>query len=211
MGVASNYMKKREVSMPEMLLGERPISALSLITGVSGSGKSFFLANAQFAKELVVLDLDTIGAKSNGKWLTDIAKISSEADVIIGWSDNLAEAAKALRDNFEEGEPLTMYWIQPSPTIFKAANAAKAADALPKEGSWKSDWAAKAKWSDAEVEKFLSAKLELLIAKVKPEELVIVRNVDAKSPIVNGWHGVSRSANSEKATGQVKQEGARNE
>lgn len=186
-------MKKREVSMPELLLGEREkLDGLTLITGVSGSGKDWFLDNAKLPPNLKVVRLDEFGAKQNESWIVDVAKIP-DADVAIGWSDNLGEVAKTLRDAYVSGERLTMLWIQPSPDIFRAASAAKAKDATGDVGSWKKTWDAKSKWSDSKVEKYLSAKLELVTAKVNPDELVIVKNSDAKSEIVDGWHGDQKS------------------
>lgn len=180
-------MKIREVSLPELTLGERQVEALSIITGVSGSGKSFTAANAK-CDGVKVLDLDTISIASNGKWLADVAKIPKDTDVIIGWSDNLGEVAKTLRSFYEDGEHLTMYWIQPSPQIFRDAQAAKAKDVKGEMSEWKQDWTAKARWTDDKIRKYLESKKNLMIAKIKPEELIIVANTDARSPITKGWH-----------------------
>jgi len=182
-------MKKREVSMPEICLGEQKISAPAIITGVSGSGKSFLLANAKLPKD--TLDLDTIGSKSNGKWLANTERIG-EADVAVGWCDNLREVANTILDQYEDGVKLNLYWISPSPDIFRAANAAKAKDSSS-ESIWKKDWLAKSKYSDAQVKKFDDAKLSMIVKMLDPDHLVIIRNVDAKSPIIKGWHESSGS------------------
>jgi hypothetical protein len=127
-------MKRANLSLPELLLGEQVPQALSIITGVSGSGKSLLHANADW-NGVKVVALDPLGAKVEGKWLVDVAKIPPDTDIVVGWCDNLAEVAKTLRSFFGEGEPLSLYWLVPSPDIFRAANAAKAKDAPDRAGS----------------------------------------------------------------------------
>jgi len=185
-------MEKREVPLESLTNAKGVIDSLSIITGLPGSGKSYLMENAKFPEGEKVVDLDTVSSKKGDKWLADTAKVAG-ADIVVGWTDNLSDVANTLRESYQEGTPLTLYWIVPSLKIWQATQAAKARDYRREEGkqaeSWAKSWDAKSKMTQKELDKLVSAKLKLLIAKISPEVLVIVNNSNAKGEIVNGWHG----------------------
>jgi hypothetical protein len=110
----------------------------------------------------------------------------------MGWTDNLVEVAKALRSQWEEGEPLTLIWVYPSSDLFRAAQAAKARDYVAEghreDDPWVLGWQAKASLSDKDVKSFIEGKLNLIIEKIKPEEVIIIHNDAAKDVVKAGWH-----------------------
>lgn len=195
-------METVNVSYPaaDAKLAVRP---LSIITGPSGTGKSRLLSRID-APGSTVLDLDTIGKQVRQEdgshvWLTDLdALLAKGPDVIVGTSDNLSNAAKALREGYEQGEPLTVYFVQPSPAIFKSIMAAKAKDGkkLDLDETWVRGYENKARMSPREVEKYFAAKVKNLVARLKPETLVIVSNDVREGSIVNGWDKSHRTPTS---------------
>uniref|UniRef100_A0A2V0RKH5 Uncharacterized protein n=1 Tax=viral metagenome TaxID=1070528 RepID=A0A2V0RKH5_9ZZZZ len=183
-------MEKREVSLPAFILGDEVVSELSLVTGPSGSGKSMFLAEANFAKDAIVTDLDKISSRKGDLWLADVSRMK-DADIAVGWTDNLQDVAKTLKDGYEDGTPFTLYWIEPGIEVWKATQAAKAREHAAKAGAgdpWTQGWHEKAGYNQARLSAYLAKKLELVIRLVGPDRLVTVTNKVPRRPIVNGWH-----------------------
>lgn len=179
-------MKRREVTLEQVEAG-MPWSAPSLLTGVSGSGKNYVVGKAIFPNDFKVLLLDTIGAKVDGKWTVDVAKIPESTDMVVGTCDNLIEVANYLRDLYEEGAKFTLYYVDPDPDLFRASVAAKAAEAS-NDSPFKKGWAESSKRNDAWVRKYVNGKLDMLVKKLNPDELVIINNHAVKGEVVKGFH-----------------------
>lgn len=159
-----------------------------LLTGVSGSGKDYIVSH--YLKGLDFQSLDPFGAKLNGKWVFDVAKISDKpAETrVYGYGDNLAEVANTLRDMYEDGAKLSLIIIEPDHELFVKTNAAKARDAKAKPGGWKNTWLTKSKMTPSAFKKYIEDKRRTLIDKVHPDVCYIVTNQLREGDVKHGWH-----------------------
>lgn len=160
------------------------------ISGMPGSGKSYFASRIPSDKK--VLDLDRIGHVVGKKWVADLSKITEVPDFMIGTCDNLSDVRKRLVTVCGDAVfVMHMFWISPSPALWRATNAAKARDlGADKPESWRISFVANSKLSDAKIiEKDKHARISAC-AHAFPDSYTIVPNYVAnpEQNVKHGWH-----------------------
>jgi energy-coupling factor transporter ATP-binding protein EcfA2 len=148
-----------------------------LITGSSGSGKSYLGANwsALFPK-VPFHDLDLTGADVGERWV--IGKLKPGFN--FGTGSNLIEVCANVD---------SVIFVIPDSDFWRASSAAKVKDAdrdLPQK--WIRDWLERIKWSDSKMERYQLSKLELFRKQIPDVPIYVYFNRPGKISVSRGWH-----------------------
>lgn len=137
--------------------------ALVLITGTSGVGKGYVAAKVMKVRAKWI-SLDDYGVEEGKKWIVKIPDdVLRKGKAFFGCSDNMSAVAQQLR---EVTDMLHVFFVHPTPELFRATQAAKAKDADHLPSEWKKGWSDKSKFSDGKVKAFLAAKEKQLLSHI---------------------------------------------